>query len=240
MLRPFFCFFGGKWRVAPQYPSPAHGSIVEPFAGAAGYSTRYPDRKIILVEKDPIIAALWRYLIAVPTDEVRRIPLLGPDQTVDDLKVCPEARSLVGFWLNKGTSRPCSTQSAWMRTGTHAASFWGATVRARIAAQVEHIRHWRVIEGSYESAPQISATWFVDPPYQIQGKNYRCSSTQNDFTHLSAWCRSRQGRVIVCEQEGARWLPFGRAFSIKANESKNGKGRSSEVMWFSDNNQEAA
>ncbi len=35
-LKPFFCYFGGKWRAAPHYPTPKHAEIVEPFAGAAG------------------------------------------------------------------------------------------------------------------------------------------------------------------------------------------------------------
>jgi hypothetical protein len=35
-LKPFFCFYGGKWRVAPHYPAPEHTMVVEPFAGASG------------------------------------------------------------------------------------------------------------------------------------------------------------------------------------------------------------
>ena len=61
-LRPFWCYFGGKWRAAPHYPAPIHSTIVEPFAGAAGYSTRYPDRQVVLIDKDPVIVGLWRYL----------------------------------------------------------------------------------------------------------------------------------------------------------------------------------
>ena len=35
-LKPFFTYYGGKYRAAPKYPEPVHGSIVEPFAGSAG------------------------------------------------------------------------------------------------------------------------------------------------------------------------------------------------------------
>jgi len=42
-LRPFWRYYGGKWRAAPSYPSPRCETIIEPFAGAAGYSLRYPD-----------------------------------------------------------------------------------------------------------------------------------------------------------------------------------------------------
>lgn len=61
-MQPFFCFYGAKWRAAPSYPSPGLATVVEPFAGAAGYSVRNHDREVILVEKDETIAALWAYL----------------------------------------------------------------------------------------------------------------------------------------------------------------------------------
>ena len=52
-MRPFFGFYGGKWRDAPKhYPFPEHDTIVEPFAGSAGYSVRYSDRNVILGEKE--------------------------------------------------------------------------------------------------------------------------------------------------------------------------------------------
>jgi hypothetical protein len=233
-LKPFFCFYGGKWRAAPRYPAPTHATIIEPFAGAAGYSTRHPDRAVVLIEKDPVIAALWRYLIRVSPGEIARIPLLAHDQNVDDLgAVAPEARSLVGFWLNKGASAPCLRPSKWMRGGTRANSFWGVAIRERIASQVTQIRHWRVVEGSYTQIanPARVATWFVDPPYQRQGYAYKYSSKAIDFAHLGEWCRLLRGQVMVCEQEGADWLPFERFATIQANPSKNGKGKSNEVLW---------
>ena len=217
-------------------PPPLFDTIIEPFAGAAGYSTRYPDRKIILLEKDPIVASLWKYLIRTPAEEILRIPLLGHDQTTDDLQVCPEARALVGFWLNKGTTSPCRTPSKWMRDGLRPNSFWGETIRERIASQVEGIRHWRCVEGSFTDIPRPAraATWHVDPPYQRQGTYYRCSAREIDFGHLGTWCRGLQGQVMVCEQEGADWLPFRPFITIKANESKHGKGVCQEVLWTND------
>lgn len=232
-MKPFFCFYGGKWRAAPRYPAPRHDVIVEPFAGAAGYSTRHAPLRVVLVEKDPVIAALWKYLIRVSSEEIRRIPLLATGQSVEDLVVCEEARSLVGFWLNKGTVTPRRTPSAWMREGLRPNSFWGPVVRDRIASQVEHIRHWRVIYGSYADLPSVrrDVTWFVDPPYQRQGTHYRCSASAIDFGHLGAWCRSLRGQVLVCEQEGAAWLPFRPFITTKANESKSGKGTCNEALW---------
>lgn len=100
--KPFFTYFGGKYRAAPHYPKAVFDTIVEPFAGAAGYSLRYHRRRVILVDADPIIVGLWKYLIAVSPEDVRRLPLVGDDETVDNLDVCQEARWLIGFWLNKG------------------------------------------------------------------------------------------------------------------------------------------
>jgi hypothetical protein len=73
-------------------------TIVEPFAGAAGYSCHYPARKVILIDASPIIAGIWRYLIAVSPAEVLAIPDIPEGGTVDDLPVCQEARWLIGTW----------------------------------------------------------------------------------------------------------------------------------------------
>ncbi len=205
MLRPFFSFYGGKWRDTPKrYPAPSHATIVEPFAGSAGYSVRYAHLDVILCDADPIIAGVWRYLIGVTPTEILSIPDVTTH--VDDLQICAEAKSLVGFWLNKGVSRPCKTPSAWMRSGRYPGSFWGDRVRHTIASQLEAIRHWRVVEGCYSDLPDMRATWFVDPPYQKQGKHY--SVSEIDYPALGRWCSDRKGQVIVCEATGADWLPF--------------------------------
>ena len=52
-LKIFFSYFGGKWRAAPHYPAPTEPHIIEPFAGAAGYAMRYPERKVTLIDADP-------------------------------------------------------------------------------------------------------------------------------------------------------------------------------------------
>ncbi|MFT7578375.1 MAG: hypothetical protein ACI9MR_000033 [Myxococcota bacterium] len=227
-MRPFFSFYGGKWRDAPNYPEPTHGTIVEPFAGSAGYATRYPSRRVILCDLDPIIAGIWRYLISVSPAEVLALPDVPEGGAVHELDLPQGARSLVGFWLNRGSAGPCNAPSAWMRAGKHPTSFWGAEIRERIASQVGQVRHWEVIEGPYTNAPDITATWFVDPPYQVAGTHYRCSSRDLDFDALGGWCRARQGQTIVCENEGATWLPFRHHGSMKT--ARRGR-RSAEVIW---------
>ncbi|MFP2925233.1 hypothetical protein ACLESO_08445 [Pyxidicoccus sp. 3LG] len=237
-LRPFFGYYGGKWRDAlKHYPVPRYGMIVEPFAGSAGYALRYADRKVVLCEIDPILAAVWHYLIRVKPEEILAISDLAPNGSVDDLAVCQEARWLVGFWLNRAASSPRKRPSRWMRDGIRPGSFWGQRVRETIASQVEAIRHWKVYNCSYADCPESGpATWFVDPPYQQAGKHYRFGSEGLDFAALAKWCKSRTGQVLVCENAGATWLPFRALADVKTTRAGR---RSMEVLWTNDAEAEA-
>lgn len=229
-MLPFWCYYGGKWRMGPCYPEPTEALLIEPFAGAANYSVRYADRQVVLVEKNPAIAALWRYLLRVSPAELDRLPLLEPGQTVRDLQLSPEPALLIGFWVNKGVASARNSQSAWMRSGIRPGSFWGAKVRSRLAAQVERIQHWQVFEGCYSRLPNVRATWFIDPPYQGRpGLQYPNGSSAIDYTQLAEFCRSRQGQTIVCEAQGADWLPFQPLGSFKSN---NARKRSAEAVWL--------
>lgn len=232
-LRPFFPFYGSKWRAVPRYPMPVYDTIIEPFAGSAGYSLRWHRRQVILVERDEYVAATWRYLLAVSPEEILRLPDLEIGQSVDDLDVPQEARWLIGWWCNPGAAAPCKTHSAWTErsqgegwTTGGGAPFWGEKVRRRIARQLPAIRHWCILEGDYRKAPDIEATWFIDPPYVDKGRHYRHGSERLDFDALGEWCRSRPGQVIVCEQQGADWLPFRPLGEIKAT-----NGTSAEAIW---------
>lgn len=233
-LRPFFGYYGGKWRRAcTDYPAPRFGTIVEPFAGSAGYALRYPDRRVILNELDPKIAGVWSYLLRVTPAEVLALPDVPLDGSMDDVTGIPqEARWLIGLWLNKGNQRVCKTPSAWMRSGKYPGSFWGDRVRGTIAGQLEAIRHWTIRHGDYRGLDVPGeATWFVDPPYQEMGRHYTHGSRGIDFRELAGWCRGRAGQVIACEAAGADWLPFREVSVIRTTR----KGRPArEAVWLSD------
>lgn len=230
-MKPFWDYYGGKYRAAPRYPSPLHRRIIEPFAGAAGYATRYPELEVILIEKYPIIAEMWRWLIAAKPSEVRKIP---PVLSVDDLPSwVPEgARCLIGFCMNAGTTAPRRRLSAGrIRLAAMGRKFqgWTEARRERTAIQVDKIRHWKIIEGEYSQAPDVEATWFIDPPYNnAVGRYYIHGPSTLDYEQLGEWCQRRKGQVMVCENEGASWLPF-LPFST-FRQSVNGPG-SKEVLW---------
>jgi len=229
ILRPFFTYFGGKWRNAPHYPVPKYGTIIEPFAGSAGYSLRYPERRIVLIEKSKAIAGIWDFLIRARESEILALPLLKPGQSVDTLPVPQEARWLIGMCINPGSSQPKKTRGSW--TGAdyenhHGMCTWSSQARARIARQVSHIRHWRILNADYSVAADVPVTWYVDPPYRDLGRHYPHGSAAINFSALATWCQSRRGQVIVCESAGADWLPFRFLGSMKAK-----TGVSREAIW---------
>lgn len=237
-LRPFFSYYGGKWRAAKHYPSPLFDTIIEPFAGAAGYATRHHDRNIILCDANPVIAGIWRYLIAVRPEEILAMRDLEPGESCSDLRIPQEAQWLVGMALNPGGSAPKTKRGkAWSGAdynGQHKMNTWSAPFRERVAGQLQYIRHWRIIEGHYIYIQNREATWFVDPPYNNSaGAHYTCGSSNINYNDLASWCRSRNGQTIVCEQVGADWLPFEFLAHTKSMPTKNhASWKSAEAIWY--------
>jgi hypothetical protein len=203
-----FNYFGRKARIAHLYPRADLDTIIEPFAGSAAYALHADNwtRRVILVERHPDIAALWRWLIdpATTPETILRLPAMphkgadleelgfgppgSPDRTLASLS-SPSADFHKRF------------VSDWMRKG------WEGQ-RARVAADIRKVKHWELIEGDYTDAPDLEATWFIDPPYQKIQHGYDSDRAGIDFEALGSWCQSRPGQIIVAEESGADWLPF--------------------------------
>lgn len=225
-MRPMFPYYGSKWNIARHYPAPDRDIVVEPFAGGAGYASFYDVRRALLIDKDPIIAGLWRYLIGVRSSEIMALPDMPEvGDTVDNYAIPQEAKWLIGFWLNRGSAQPKKSRTAYSARTDRAQLNWGAKAKERIAAQLPLISEWTVQEGGYDTAPNIEATWFVDPPYGDKGRFYRVGFT--DFAQLGRWCMARAGTVIACEGAGADWLPFEPLGSFKSS-----KGRAAEAVFL--------
>jgi site-specific DNA-adenine methylase len=236
MLRPFFSYFGGKWRAAPRYPAPRHKQIIEPFAGSAGYSLRYSDRDVLLVEKYHVLYGIWSYLIRVREEEILGLPNIPDGGKIIDIHgICQEAQWLIGFCEGMALAEPRRSK----RDKGYAESElnkWSARRRQRIASQLHAIRHWRVLLGSYEDIEVGNpATWFVDPPYRVQGIHYKHKSKDINYEHLGEWCRSLTGQVIVCEGQDADWLPFEQFFCAQKIANRHHANKvSPEMIWTSD------
>lgn len=197
----------------------------------------------MLVDRNPVIAGLWRWLTKVTPEEILALPLLiERGESVDALDISQPAKWLIGFWCNKGHATPCKTITTTWGT-KYPEQFWHEQMRARVASQVERIRHWRVLDvSSYADIPNEPATWFVDPPYtgirssrrrgggKIEhrpvGDRYPFGAKGIDYAHLAAWCKERFGQVLVCENLGATWLPF-EPFRLARGLSKD----SPEAIW---------
>lgn len=223
MLKPLFPYYGSKWRDARRYAEP-RGVVIEPFAGSAGYSVYWGAPVVRLYDVDPIIVGLWSYLIRTSAEEILRLPDLEVGQSVDDFTLPPEAKWLIGFWLNRGSAQPKKSKTSFSARTDKAQLIWSARARGRIAGQLRGIRGWTIEQRSFQDIPNTDATWFIDPPYVDKGRYYRFNAV--DYVALATWTRERLGRVFVCEQEGADWLPFEPLAVIKST-----KGTSAEVVY---------
>ncbi len=230
-MQPFFSYYGGKWKLAELYCRPRCEHVIEPFAGGAGYSVYWEPKKVTLIERNPVVYGVWKYLQRVSAREVMRLP--SNISRIDELpsRVCQEAKSLIGFWFDPSLTEPAVSRSNWARTPRLSAFYWSETIKQRIASQVDRIRHWEIIEGGYKDAPDVKSHWHIDPPYDnAAGSHY----PENDIDResLAQWCRERFGWVQVCENDGATWLPF-KPFSIL--NTFRSRGYSVEVIYESSN-----
>jgi site-specific DNA-adenine methylase len=229
LKRPLVKFFGSKWTLAPHYPPPIHDTIIEPFAGGAGYSCRYPEKNVILCELNPDVANCWTWLISASVDEIMSLPVDVPIGTdIRTLDISGGAKELIRRWQRVGANT-CWTISKW----NNKPGQWSESVKLAIIESLPRIRHWQVICGSYESLPDVEATWFIDPVYQ-HVKGYGKEFERIDYSHLGLWCQSRKGQVVVCEQDGADWLPFDsfKELTCCRNRGKSNTHKSKEVVWL--------
>lgn len=226
-MRPFFPYYGSKWNAARRYPAP-RGRVVEPFAGSAGYSLFYDARDVLLIDKDPIVVGVWQYLTGVTAAEIEALPLVAEvGDSVDNYDIPQEAKWLIGFWLNRGSASPKKSRTAYSADTARAQLVWSDRAKRRIVSQLDGLAGWNIQEGDFADAPNVSATWFVDPPYVDKGKYYRVPFA--DFDRLAAWSQSRAGRVIVCEGAEADWLPFEVLGDLKTS-----LGKARELVWLRD------
>lgn len=199
------------------------------FAGSAAYSLYWGVQKAVLIDANEKICELWDYLIHVKATEIENLPIKF--NHIDDLKIPAGAKHLLGFWIAKGTASPRKSPSAWQREYgpvSTCCKVWGNAAKQRVMCQLDGIRYWKIIQGSYKEAPDIKATWFVDPPYAVAGKNYPNSNV--DYVDLALWLKTRKGKAIICENKGAAWLDFKEFHTVAGTKGKYRSGISEEVV----------
>lgn len=231
-------YYGSKYRLAKHYPHPKHKKIIEPFAGAAGYSLRHPEYEVHLYDLNEKVCGVWDFMIRSTAKEILALPLLGSEETVDSLSdhIPQEAKWLIGFWLSYAVVEPKKSFSVagknHLNNPRQDSRVWGERRRMLLSQTSTFIKHWKITHASYESIPNQQATWFVDPPYACKaGREYPLSDI--DFSSLADWCKSRDGQVMVCENSNSPlWLPFTHFKSIHgAKKLTEGAKRTKEVWW---------
>jgi hypothetical protein len=242
-IRPLFKWFGSKWQAAPKYPAPKFDRIVEPFAGGAGYSLRYPDKQVTICETNPNLQILWPWLIHEATEAlVREIPIDIPVGTdIRMLGLSTGQSYLLKTWQRTNTTGGCWTISPWGNKPGQ----WTANTRARVAEEVYAIKHWKFEPDGlrvFRAAKELdlsSSTWFVDPMYMF---NYQYNaSIGHDYEELGRLVRALSGQTIVCEGAEPRtgklptWLPF-RHFAIRPTSRKKQENHHhcKELIWTND------
>lgn len=239
MIGPLFKWFGSKWMSGRLLPAPTRETIVEPFAGGAGYSLRHCEKKVTLLETDPHISKLWKWLIVEATTEiVKAIPLNLPEGTdIRTIGLTDGQALLLKSWQRTNNVGDCWTISPWGNKPGQ----WTANTRARVADEIHAVKHWSFAEGDaldWLDATSSESTWFIDPPYEF---NYQYRNRSRiDYERLARLCRQLRGQVIVCEavcQKTGKvpvWLPFEFFGSrITSRRKKENNHHSKELLWVS-------
>lgn len=210
-----FPYFGRKARMAHKFPAPRFPLVIEPFAGSLSYALHHRPAAAIGIERDDRVVALWHRMLMANEDEPA--PSVGSKTNDLLVKVCSYSEHAL-------TSGTMTVTSRMVRD-------WRGVHRSAAASAVWARDHARYLLGSYADAPDVEATWFIDPPYQVANRRgYKFGGSGIDFGHLAEWARSRKGQVIVCEQEGADWLPFVSLAKIATHRG----ATSAEAVWFND------
>jgi site-specific DNA-adenine methylase len=219
-----FPYFGSKGRLAHLYPAPVRGRVIEPFAGSARYSLLYRDREVWLNDLDPLIYRVWKYIQKATKKDIEALPVLRVGERLDQKKyrwLSDVEKDLIGYSLGYSLASPRTTCSEWTHTKDRC-----RLLKRRLLENHQYVRDWKITNLHYGDLPDVDGTWFVDPPYQHAKAKYRYHCIA-DYDRLAAWCRSRRGQVIVCEGNGANWLPF-RPFAVQ----QVGTGKMyKEVVW---------
>jgi hypothetical protein len=236
-LKAAFSFYGGKSRIAHLYPVPKHDLIIEPFCGGASYSLLHGEgRSVWINDADPKVYGMWTFLRDQLPDWLERIP---PSVSVgvrasELVPGAPEGLvSILQAEANQGTQGARGVHDQVTSMG---AKCWPRLQR-KLQWAHEKVQGWKItnlpfaaVADETSNQPNPTATWFIDPPYNnAAGARYR--QQVDDYAELRDFCLSRTGQVIVCEGEGAAWLPFQPLVERRGVRSRYQTSTAREFIW---------
>ena len=249
MARPFFRYYGSKWRGARHYGPPRRDLVIEPFAGPACYSVYWDHPDVALYDLSEDVCAAWDWLIHCSEDDIRRVP--DGFGSNEEWLALPDGPRQVVYWsvvyaspaiamvLPEDYHEYCRTGEVTGRLarfieaggGRVDGIIWTARTKDRLIRQNPLLAEWTIEQLDYRDIPLREAHWHVDPPYQgPPGRAYPHSEI--DYDHLRQWCIDLPGAVDVCENEGADWLPFRFLYDTHSVGRRDGTAnRTREVVW---------
>lgn len=237
--RCLFSFYGGKSKLAQLYPEPIHDLIIEPFAGGGAYSLRHCEKNVLLNDLDTKVYQIWKFVLSKNALDICLHYI--PKTIKKGTKVSQILPSYVHLGLlyllqaeaNRGTQ---GARGVHDQVTTLGYSCWDR-LRPRLKYWMNKIKHWKITNSSYENISNQNATWYIDPPYNNEaGRRYR--ECNIDYSKLADWVKTRKGQVIVCENKGAKWLPFKHVTQRRGIRSRYQKSTAIEVMYYQINGKE--
>lgn len=245
LIKAPFSYYGSKSKLAHLYPEPKVNLVVEPFAGAGCYSWLHrKNRQVWLNDLDARTHSIWSFLTDEDALDMLNYYLPDDDTIKPGMKVSgdvlPETdascyqltglREICRAEANQGTQGGKGVHDQITSMG---AKCW--KVKRKLLEVIPEVVDWHITNLNYTDMQNVYATWFIDPPYNNPaGKRYRQSNI--NYAELAAYCQSRRGQTIVCENAGATWLPF---TPMKHNRvsirSRYQKADAKEVVWVIEN-----
>lgn len=205
MFKCFFSYYGSKAKIAKYYPSPKYGKIIEPFCGAANYSVIHFENDVLLTDLNEDVIGTWNYLKNATESDILGLPKFSAGLDIRTLSLSEDERRFCGWWVNRGNRSPCNIVSKFAMGNSNGAEYF-ENVKRNVASNLYRIKHWKVELRDYSTIENEKATWFIDPPYTKGGEHYIKNTI--DYNHLAEFSKTRDGRVIVCENENGKWMDF--------------------------------
>lgn len=224
----FFPYFGSKSNLSKICPGPLYDTIIEPFAGSATYSVRYWDRDIILIDKYDVIIRIWHYLQQVSPKDILGLPEIKPGLDLTKLNLSQAEKDFVGMWLSFSKSKPMVKRVSPIPTVSPKGRILlksdmpMLSYREKVSKNLYKIKHWKIKQGDYTEAPDIEATWFIDPPYQDENLGKWYKHKRPPELQLRKWCDKRKGQILLWGIEKGRQGSFEFDFANRSNKSKMG------------------
>jgi hypothetical protein len=218
-----FYYFGRKGRPASSYEPPEYDLVIEPFAGSMAYSLHWRPGFAIGCEANGFVVRLWRRLAHMSVSQIKTMQLPPIGTYTTDL-----------YWMLTSSSTTALKAKGLTMTEF---MYKRALAQQRMTVREQNYAENNVLyyHGDYQEAPDVAATWFIDPPYSGVNGGYHPEYSTVDYEELALWCLNRKGQLIVCEGNDGWWLPFKPLRSFRGvRASKGVERKNAEFVWSSE------